>query len=157
MRQSPHWYSGSVFHRSVPGAGHHSIWFGRLATGHEQSQRRGWNGKVMTNQQWRTVAALTQEVAAAFEPALAERLAAAIHELHVPASVLEQMQRSASAAVGRAFQDPTTRLVDVTILAPAIGAAPGWAPRSWGFFLVDRGCEDAAQHHIDVFVYPDGS
>ena len=155
-RQSPHRYSGSVFYRSVSGAGHNSIRFGRLIIGHEQSQQRGWNGKVMTDQQWRTVAAVIQEAEAALEQTLTERLATAVRELNVPLSVLERMQRSANAAVGRAFQNPTTRLVDVTILTPAMGEALNQTSRSWGFFLVDRGCRDGAQHHIDVFVYPDG-
>jgi hypothetical protein len=111
----------------------------------------------MIDQQWRTVAVVTQKAKAAFEPTLTERLATAVCELNVPLSVLERMQRSANAAVGRAFQNPTTRLVDVIILTPAIGAPLVQAPRSWGFFLVDRSCVDEAQHHIDVFVYPDGS
>jgi hypothetical protein len=111
----------------------------------------------MTDQQWRTVAAVLQANEAEFERTLTERLAVARRELNVPASVLERMQRSAIAAVGRAFQNPTTRLVSVTILTPAMGEAVSQTPRSWGFFLVDRGCGDEAQHHIDVFVYPDGS
>jgi hypothetical protein len=111
----------------------------------------------MTDQQWRTVVAIIQEVEATFEQTLTERLVTAVRDLNVSLAVLERIQRSASAAVERAFQNPMTRLVDVTILTPAIGETLDQAPRSWGFFLVDRGCGDGALHHIEVFVYPDGS
>jgi hypothetical protein len=111
----------------------------------------------MTEQQWRTVAAVIQEAEAAFEQMLRERIATVLHELNLPASVLERMQQAVITAVRRAFHNPTTRLTNVTVLTLAMGRADDQTPYSWGFFLVDRGIADQGQHHIDVFVYPDGS
>ena len=111
----------------------------------------------MTERQWRILAAVIQEAEAAFERTLRERLATALDELNLPASVLECMQQSVNAAVRRAFQNPTTRHANVTVLTLAMGRADGQTPRSWGFFLVDRDSGDWAHHSIDVFVYPDGS
>jgi hypothetical protein len=111
----------------------------------------------MTEQHWRIVTKVIQEAETAFEQALRERLATAVRELNVPASVVERMQRAATATVRRAFQRNTTRVVCITVLTPAIHHEDGRRPRSWGFFLVDRGSGDGAQHHIEVFVYPDGS
>ena len=111
----------------------------------------------MTEQQWRTMAEVIQEAETAFEQALMERLATAVYELNVPASVLERMQQAATAAVSRAFQYATTQVACVTILTRATHSEDGRRPRSWGFFVVDRGSRDGAQHHIEVFVYPDGS
>ena len=111
----------------------------------------------MIEQQWRTVAEVIQEAETAFEQALMERLATAVRELNVPASVLERMQHSATAAVRRAFQYTTTRVARVTVSTRATHGEDGRMSRSWGFFLVDRGSGDGAQHHIEVFVYPDGS
>ena len=111
----------------------------------------------MTEQQWRTVAEVIQEAESAFEQALMERLATAVRELNVPASVLERMQQATTAAMSRAFQYTTTRVACVTVSTRVDHREDGQRPRSWGFFLVDRGSGDGAQHHIEVFVYPDGS
>jgi hypothetical protein len=67
------------------------------------------------------------------------------------------MQHSAIAAVRRAFQYETTRVACVTVSTRATHGEDDGKPRSWGFFLVDRGGGEAAQHHIEVFVYPDGN
>jgi hypothetical protein len=112
---------------------------------------------VMAEQQWRTLAVVIQEIEITVEQTLAARLAAAVHDLPVPASVLERMRQAVITAVRRAFQNPTIRHANVTVSTLAKGRADDQTPRSWGFFLVDRGIEDEAQHHIDVFVYPDGS
>jgi hypothetical protein len=111
----------------------------------------------MTEQQWRIVTEVIQEAETAFEQALRERLATAVRELNVPASVLERMQHSVTSAVRRAFQYTTTQLACVTISTRAIHPEDGQRPHIWGFFLVDRGSGDGAEHHIEVFVYPDGS
>ena len=111
----------------------------------------------MTEQQWRILAEVIQEAETAFEQTLIERLAMAVRELNVPASVLERMQQSATEAVSRAFQYASTRVACVTVLTRVIHRQDGWKPRSWGFFLVDRGSGNGAEHHIEVFVYPDGS
>ena len=111
----------------------------------------------MTEQQWRIVAEVIQEAESAFEQALMERLATAVRELNVLPSVLERMQQAATAAVRRAFQYETTRVACLTVSTRAAPGEEDRMPRSWGFFLVDRGSGDGAQHHIEVFVYPDGS
>jgi hypothetical protein len=129
----------------------------RLTIGREQSKQGRWNGKVMTEQEWCTVAEVIQEAETAFEQALMARLATAVRELNVPASVLERMQQAATAAVSRAFQHDTMRVACVTVLTPATHLQDGRMSRSWGFFLVDRGSKDGAQQHIKLFVYPDGS
>jgi uncharacterized protein GlcG (DUF336 family) len=146
-----------VFHGSVSGAGKEHNQVSRLTIGKEQSKQRRWNGKVMIEQQWRTVAEVVQEAETAFEQALMERLATAVRELNIPVSVLERMQHSATVAVSRAFQYATTRVACVTVSTRAIDREDGRMPRSWGFFLVDRGSGGGVQHHIDVFVYPDES
>jgi len=128
-----------------------------LTIGREQSKQRRWNDEDMTQQQWRTVAEVIQEAETAFEQVLMERLATAVRELNVPASVLERMQQAATAAVSRAFQYATTRVACVTVSTRALHREDGRMPRSWGFFLVDRGSGDGAEYHIEVFVYPDGS
>ena len=111
----------------------------------------------MTKQEWRTVAELIQTIGTHCDRALMERLATAVRELNLPPTVLEQMQQAVTAAVGRAFQNDTTRAAHVTISTRAIHMEDDRMSRSWGFFLVDRGCGDGAEHHIEVFVYPDGS
>ena len=111
----------------------------------------------MTEQQWRIVAEVIQEAESAFEPVLMERLATAVRELNLLPSVLERMQQAVIAAVSRAFQYDTTRVACLTVSTRVIDGEDGRRPRSWGFFLVDRGSGDGAQHHIEVFVYPDGS
>ena len=117
----------------------------------------GRNDKLMTEQQWRIVAEVIQEAETAFEQALRERLTTAVRELNLPAAVVERMQHSVTSAVRRAFQHNTTRRACVTISTLPPQREDGQRPRSWGFFLVDRGSGDGAQHHIEVFVYPDGS
>ena len=111
----------------------------------------------MTEQQWRIVAEVIQEAETAFEQALIERLATAVRELNLLPSVLERMQQAAIAAVRRAFQYDTTRSACLTGSTHPTDGEDGRKPRSWGFFLVDRGSGDGAQHHIEVFVFPDGS
>ena len=111
----------------------------------------------MTKQHWRIVTEVIQEAEAVFEQVLRERLATAVRELNVPASVLERLQHSVTSAVCRAFQYATTRVACVTISTRAIHREDGQRPHSWGFFLVDRGSGDGAQHHIEVFVYQEGS
>lgn len=111
----------------------------------------------MIEQQWRIVTEVTQEAETAFEQALRERIARAVRELNLPTSVLERMQHSVTSAVRRAFQHNTTRVACVTISTLATHREDALKPRSWGFFLVDRGSGDGAEHHIEVFVYPDGS
>jgi hypothetical protein len=111
----------------------------------------------MTEQQWRTVAEVLQEAETGFEQALLERLGAAMQELNLPRSVLGRMQQAATAAVGRAFQTDTTRATCVTVLTRVLHPEDGQSSPSWGFFLVDRGTGEGTQHHIEVFVYPDGS
>jgi hypothetical protein len=111
----------------------------------------------MTEQEWRIVAKVIQESGTTFEQVLMERLAAAVRELNVLPSVLEQMQQAATTAVRRTFQYDTTHVAYVTILTLATHRADGWMPRSWGFFLVDRSSGDGAEQSIEVFVYPDGS
>ena len=128
----------------------------RLTIGREQSKQRRWNDKVMTEQHWRIVAEVIQEAETAFEQVLKERLATAVRELNLLPSVLERMQQAVIAAVRRAFQYDTTRPACLTISTRATHGEDGGRPRSWGFFLVDRGSGDGSQHHIEVFVYPDG-
>ena len=111
----------------------------------------------MAEQQWRIVGEMIQAPEIGFEQALMDRLSTAVHELTVSASVLGHMQQATTAAVRRAFQYGTTRVVCVTISTPVTYRADGWMPRSWGFFLVDRGSGDGGEHHIELFVYPDGS
>jgi hypothetical protein len=111
----------------------------------------------MTEQHWRVVTKVIQEAETAFGQALRERLAMAVRELNVSASVLERMQQAATAAVSRAFQQDTTRVACVTISTLAAHREDALRPRSWGFFLVDRGSGDRSEQHIEVFVYPDGS
>jgi hypothetical protein len=113
--------------------------------------------RSITEQQWRIVAEVIQESEAAFEQALMERLAVAVRELNLRPSVLERMQQTAVAAVRRAFQYEKTRRACLTVSTRAAHGEQDRMPRSWGFFLVDRGSEDGAEHHIEVFVYPDGS
>ena len=112
---------------------------------------------VMTEQQWRTVAEVIQEAETVFEQALLERLGAAVQELNLLPSVLERMQKAATAAVRRAFEYDTTRRARLTVSTRTMQQENGRMPRSWGFFVVDRGSGDGAEHHIEVFVYPDGS
>ena len=111
----------------------------------------------MTEQQWRTVAEVIQDAETAFEQALLERLGAAVQELNLQSSVLERMQQAATAAVRRAFEYDTTRRARLTVSTRTMQQEDGRMPRSWGFFVVDRGSGDGAEHHIEVFVYPDGS
>jgi len=111
----------------------------------------------MREQQWRIVAEVIQEAETAFEQTLMERLATAVRELNLLPSVLERMQQSAIAAVRRAFQYDTTRPACLTVSTRASHGEDSGRPRSWGFFLVERGSVDGTQHHIEVFVYPDGS
>jgi hypothetical protein len=112
---------------------------------------------VMTEQQWRIVAEVTQEAETAFEQALMERLATAVRELNLLPSVLERMQQAAIAAVSRAFQCDTTRAACLTVSTRAIDVEDGRGPRSWGFFLVQRATGDGEPYQIEVFVYPDRS
>ena len=111
----------------------------------------------MIEQQWRAVAELIQARETGFDQALTERLAAALHELNLPRSVLERMQRAATAAVGRAFKSDTTRASCVTVLTLVRQPEDGRIAPSWGFFLVERGTGDGELYQIEVFVYPDGS
>jgi hypothetical protein len=111
----------------------------------------------MKKQEWRTVAELIQTIGTHCDRALIERLATAVRELNLPPTVLEQMQQAVTAAVGRAFQNDTTRAAHMTISTRAIHKEDDRMSRSWGFFLINRGAEDGAQHHIEVFVYPEES
>jgi hypothetical protein len=86
-----------------------------------------------------------------------ERLAPAVRELNVSATVLERMQQAVSAAVARAFQADRTRPTCVTLLTRTMQPANEPIARSWGFFLVERGTGDGALYQIEVFVYPDAS
>ena len=127
----------------------------RLTIGSEYSKQRRWNDTVMIEQQWRVVAELIQVSETGFEQALLERLAAALHELNLPRSVLERMQQAATAAVGRAFENDMMRTAFVTVLTPIHQPEDGRIAPSWGFFLVERGTGDGEQYQIEVFLYPD--
>jgi hypothetical protein len=111
----------------------------------------------MTKQEWRTVAELIQTIETDFDWALIERLTTAVRELNVPASVLKRIQQAATAAVGRSIQNDTIGTTRMTISTRAIHKEDDRMAQSWGFFLVERGAEDGAQHHIEVFVYPEES
>jgi len=111
----------------------------------------------MIEQPWRIAAEVIQEATTDGDPALAERLATALHELNLPRSVLERMQQVATAAVGRAFENDTTQATYVTVLTPIRQPEDGRIAPSWGFFLVERGAADGERYQIEVFLYPDGS
>ena len=109
----------------------------------------------MIEQQWRIAVEVIQEATTDYDQVLAERLATALHELNLPRSVLERMQQVATAAVGRAFENDTTRAAFVTVLTPIRRPEDGRISPSWGFFLVERGTGDGEQYQIEVFLYPD--
>ena len=111
----------------------------------------------MKEQQWRAVAELIQAGKTGFEQVFMERLAMAVRELNLPRSVLERLQQAATAAVGRAFQNDTTRATCATVLTPIRQPEDGRISPSWGFFLVERGTDDGELYRIEVFLYPDGS
>jgi hypothetical protein len=111
----------------------------------------------MTEQQWRIAAEVVHEAETACEQVPMKRLAVAVRELNIPASVLDRMQLAVTAAVARAFQDESTRAAGVRILTRALQPADWSAARSWGFFLVERGTSGGERCQIEVFVYPDGS
>jgi hypothetical protein len=108
----------------------------------------------MIEQQWRVVAELIQVSETGFDQAFLERLAAALHELNLPRSVLERMQQAAIAAVGRAFENDTTQATCVMVLTPIRQSEDGRIAPSWGFFLVERGRGDGELYQIEVFLYP---
>jgi hypothetical protein len=111
----------------------------------------------MTQHQWRIVAEVIQEAQSACEQSLMERLALAVHELNVPASVLDRMQQTVTTAVARAFRDDSTRAASVRILTRVLQSSGESSVRSWGFFLVERGTSDREPYQIEAFVYLDGS
>jgi hypothetical protein len=122
-----------------------------------QSKQQQWNHTIMTKEEWRSVAELIQPIGTHFDPALMEQLATAVRELNLPPSILERIQQAVAAAVGRSFQNDTSETTRMTISTRAIHTEDDRMARSWGFFLVERGVEDGAQHHIEVFVYPEES
>jgi hypothetical protein len=111
----------------------------------------------MTTQPWRKVAELIQDAKTGVGQAFREQIATAVDELHVPQTVLERMQQAAADAVERAFQSDTMVATCVTVSTRELSQAASGSARSWGFFLINRGAEDGAQHQIDIFLYPDGS
>ena len=111
----------------------------------------------MTEQGWHAVMTIVQETYAGSAQALAERLATAMQAFDVPASVLERVQRAATAAVGRAFQHDDTRSICLSVSMRAPQPQAARKPASWGFFIVERAAADGERQHIEVFLYREAS
>jgi hypothetical protein len=103
---------------------------------------------------WCILGILTQTDAPDWNQTLMQHLASSVHELNVPASVLERMQSAASAAVCRSFQRDNTRAVQVTVSAQQHQEAKHH-DRTWGFFLIEKSSDGAVCQHIAVQLYAD--
>jgi hypothetical protein len=114
----------------------------------------------MTSNAWR----LLVELPPRLEPEGAEEqlagVAEALEGLGLPLDFVRRLQ----AALGQALHQPRPPLarpaLRLRVWGPRTGApgkaAPGAVDLNWGFFLVEKGADEAGRRTIELYLYRDG-
>lgn len=102
---------------------------------------------------WRNLGEATYLREASSDRLLIEHLSRSVAELNLPPAVLERVQDAVAAAIQRAWQSDAGRAARLTVAASVRQVQAGQSAQSWGFFLVEKRREQAAERRIDVLLY----